>query len=120
MKKLNLKIIELGNIISNQSDVSIENEGLNRQLKRLTDENEDLINDLEKMECKLKQISEEYTAQQRENNHPKKDDTKNEKLEIKLNVVEVDNLKSKENLEQFSVPVKKLEKEEKSIEKTKY
>lgn len=39
--------------ISSFSETLIENESLNRQIKRLTDENEDLISDMSKMEEKL-------------------------------------------------------------------
>lgn len=43
--------------ISGMSEILIENESLNRQIKRLTDENEDLITDMSKMEEKLDTVN---------------------------------------------------------------
>ncbi|CAO1404571.1 unnamed protein product [Diamesa serratosioi] len=51
---LNKKLIHLENHLAKSDEVSTENEGLKRQVQRLSDENDSLLEELEKMETKAK------------------------------------------------------------------
>lgn len=72
--------------ISSFSEILIENESLNRQIKRLTDENEDLITDMSKMEEKLDTVNKMSLQHQQDLLLLEKSDKQSEYIEMIKNL----------------------------------
>ena len=81
---LNKKIINLENHLGKNDEVSTENEGLKRQVQRLSDENDSLLEELEKMENNAKTKTTTTNDHQQLNENNKDNETDIEKLKFQI------------------------------------